>query len=311
MSTSCCLVKMKVNYSYYEPNKGFEKLQAQIYNEFTKKYERHATAIAEQIQQRYETEKPDPKGIKYAFKEDGSPLAYIQTRVTEATEQNKRRTWIGYPWAAEDCPEVQEKLYSEMFEYVKQRDPENEIVMGYISDCFTEPISFAKSKGFEIIDEAIQYAIDVKKASKIESQGFKVRIATIEDLDALIELCKSDPNLEDAFPNEEAWISYFKDRVLPDGHTILISKDDQLIGAGAPLKGVVEGGILIRFSAVRPGFEDARDALIVEISKHNVESGWQDYSLLMYPGNQEDKIAMVEELEGTVFDTQILFGLKS
>ena len=311
MSAFCCLVKMKVNYSYYEPNKGFEKLQAQIYNEFTKKYERHSTTTSEQIRQRYETEIPDPKRIRYSFKEDGSPLAYIQTRVTEATENTKRRTWIGYPWAAEDCPEVQEKLYSEMFEYIKQRDPENEIVMGYISDCFTEPISFAKSKGFEIIDEVVQYAIDVQKASEIESQGFTVRIATIEDLDALVELVKSDPDTKDAFPNEEAWISYFKDRVLPDGHTVLLLKDNQLVCAGAPLKGLVEDGIIIRFSAVRPGFEDARKDLIVEISKHNIESGWQDYSLLMYPGTQEDQKAFLKKLGATIYVTQILFGLKS
>ncbi|MHA2246697.1 MAG: hypothetical protein ACXADY_17270 [Candidatus Hodarchaeales archaeon] len=301
---------MKVNYSYYEPNKGFEKIQAQIYNEFTKKYERHATASEKQIQQRYKSEKPDPRGIRFAFKDDSSPLAYIQTRVTEPTEENKRRTWIGYPWATEDCPEVQEKLYSEMFEYVKQRDPENEIVMGYISDCYLEPISFAKSKGYEIIDKGYQYAIDVKEASKIETGDFTVRIATLEDLDALLELCSSDPELKNAFPTKEAWISYFKDRVLPDGHTILLSKDNQLVCAGAPLKGLVKNAIIIRFSAVRPGFEEARKALIIEISKHNIENEWQD-PLLMFPGTQEDRIAMLKKLGATIYDTQVLFGLTS
>lgn len=305
------LVKMKVKYSYYEPNKGFEELQAQIYNEYAKKYERYGIATAEQIRQRYESEKPDPKGIRYALKEDSSPLAYIQTRVTELTGDTKRRTWIGYPWAAEDCPEVQEKLYSEMWEYIKQRDPENEIVMGFLSDCFTEPISFAKSKGFEIIDKGYQYAIDVQRASKEETQGYTVRMGTIKDLDALIELCKSDPDLRNAFPNEEAWISYFKDRVLPDGHTILISKDNQLVCAGAPLRGAIAGGIIVRFLATRPDYEDSRKALLIGISKHNIETGWQDDPLLINVGNQEDLIAMVKELGGTIFDTQILFGLKS
>ncbi|MFX1284020.1 MAG: hypothetical protein ACFFB5_10215 [Promethearchaeota archaeon] len=301
---------MKVNYLYYEPNKGFEELQAQIYNEDTKKYKTRVTASAELIRQRYETEKPDPKGIRYAFKEGGNPLAYIQTRVTEANENTKRRTWIGYPWAVEACPDVQEKLYNEMFEYIKKRDPENEIVMGYFSDSFTESVSFAKSKGFEIIDEGYRYAIDVQKASKEEVSGYSKRMATMDDLEALIELCKSDPNLKNAFPNEEAWISYFQNRVLPDKHTMLLSKDNQLVCAGAPLEGITQEGLIVRFLATRPGYENLRKALLVEISKHNIETGWQDKPLLMNVGNQEDLIATVKELGGTIQDTQILFGLK-
>jgi len=280
------------------------------HNEDTKKYEIRVTATAESIQQRYENEKPDSKGIRYAFKEDGSPLAYIQTRVTEANENTKRRTWIGYPWAVEECPDVQEKLYNEVFEYVKQRDPENEIVMGYFSDNFTESVSFAKSKGFEIIDKGYQYAIDVQEASKEEISGCTVRMATMDDLKVLIELCKSDSNLKNAFPNEEAWISYFKDRVLPDKHTVMILKDNQLVCAGAPLEGITEDGLIVRFLATRPGYENLRKALLIEISKHNIETGWHDKPLLIYVGNQEDLIATVKEIGGTIRDTQILFGLK-
>jgi hypothetical protein len=307
---------MKVKYSYYEPNKGFEEIQAQIYKSATTRYGTQIAITAEQIQQRYETENTDPKGVRYALKENGNPLAYIQTRVTEADENTERRTWIGYPWIVEGCPtEVQEKLFNEMFEYVKQRDPDNEIVMGYFPDCWKECVFFAKSKGYEVIDKGFQYIIDVQKASRVDLLSYSARIATLDDLDALVELSKADPSLKSAFLNEEARVSYFKDHVLPDGHTILLSKDNQLICAGAPLKGLREDGIVVRFSTTRSGFEDATKALLIEISKHLVEIGWLDDPLINESRrsrlNHEDQISMIKELGGKIQGTFSLFGLKT
>jgi len=74
---------MKVQYTFYKPEKGLEEIQATIYNEALRKYGKGITVTAEQIKQRYNSEKPDPKGIRYALKDDDAPLAYIQTRVTE------------------------------------------------------------------------------------------------------------------------------------------------------------------------------------------------------------------------------------
>ena len=107
---------MKVVYCDYEPNKGLEEIQAQIYNTATKG-SGELQVTAEKILQRYEEEEPDPKGIKYALKEDGTPLAYIQTRISTGPD----RWWIGYPWTMPDCAiEVQETHFSKVYTYIKE-----------------------------------------------------------------------------------------------------------------------------------------------------------------------------------------------
>jgi hypothetical protein len=62
----------------------------------------------------------------------------------------------------------------------------------------------------------------VQKASQIESPPFDRRIANENDLDLLVELAKVDEGLSQGFPDEDAMISYFRDRVLPDGHTVVL-----------------------------------------------------------------------------------------
>jgi hypothetical protein len=270
-------------------------------------------ASAEQILQRYKSENTDPKGVRYALKEDGGPLAYVQTRVTTNPE-GKKTTWIGYPWAMPDCPsEIQEKLWAETFEYAKNRAlkemEEAKFTIGFFNEVWEEQITFAKEKGFEEEDHGYQYALDVLKASEAEHPGYSTRIAKESDLTALIELCQADPALRGAFPSEEGWTSYFKDRVLPDGNTILVfNEEGRLICAGAPLHGFSEAGVIVRFSATLPNYETAWKTLLVQISKRCVEQGWADLSLLFFADTERQRSTIAGELGAAIRTTSISFS---
>ncbi|MFW9915703.1 MAG: hypothetical protein ACFFGZ_08830 [Candidatus Thorarchaeota archaeon] len=303
---------MQIIYRVYEPGKNFEDFQAQIFNSSIAG-SRAAPATAEQIKHRYETENTDPQGVRYALTADGRPLAYVQTRVTAKPEP---RTWIGYPWAMPDCPpEVQETLWEETFQFIKERDlesaSERKVVMCCVQDPAGKHNAFAKAKGFIEEDRASQYFIDMQRASQVECPPFDGRAADENDLDLLIELAKVDKDFSQGFPNENAMVSYFKDRVLPDGHTvILFDQKGQIIAAGAPLHGYVEDGVLIRFSATRSGFESALKTLLIEIAKHCLDQGWSALPLLFGVGYgaPAHQAVIAEELGATAVVTNVLFA---
>lgn len=301
---------MEIIYRTYEP--GFEDFQAQIFNASITG-SRAAPVTAEQIKHRYETENTDLQGVRYALTADGRPLAYVQTRVTTKPEP---RTWIGYPWAMPDCPpEVQETLWEETYQYIMERDlesvSERKVVMCCVQDPAGKHNAFARSKGFEEEDQASQYFIDVQKISQAECPPFNGRVANESDLGLLIELAKVDKGLSEGFPDEDTLVAYFKGRVLPDGHTVLLfDQEGQIVAAGAPLHGYTEDGVIIRFSATRPGFESALKTLLVEISKHCLDQGWSDIPLLFGVGYGAPayQTIIAEELGATAEVTNVLFG---
>ena len=138
---------MDVVYKTYKPDKGFEQIQADIYNQAVKKYNGQPVT-AEQIAQRIKTFDPpqDTNGLFFAFTKEDKPLSYIQYRFYEKT-----KLYIGHAWAVDECPaEVQHAMYKKILDYVKQKYPDNkEIYLGYIFDHFTDVVSMIKSQGFE------------------------------------------------------------------------------------------------------------------------------------------------------------------
>ncbi|MHA2296451.1 MAG: hypothetical protein ACXAEU_00575 [Candidatus Hodarchaeales archaeon] len=299
---------MKVTYRHYEPDKGLEELQARIYNDMLRRNPGTAFAAvtAEQIKKRFIGENKGPEGAKYALKEDGSPLAYIQTSMGG----NPTQTWIGYPWAMEDCPaEVQEKLFEEMLEYNREKYPDNEIVMGYLSGSWKKQVAFAKSKGFVVSDTAYFHELDPEEIDREPDQEYTTRIANQDDLDILVELSRADPELNAEFPSDEARIGYFKGRVLADGHAVLVFKDDQLVCASAPLRGFYTG-IFPRFAGIRPGHEKTWRKLLIEMAVHCKEQGWKEPLLLTSFVKWKLTESIVKELGASLVDTQILFSLK-
>ena len=301
---------MKIIYRYYEPDQGFEELQAQIFNYELMRNPKSAfgKVTADQIKQRYINEKKDKFGVRYALDEEEKPLAYIQTSFTESPPQ----TWIGFPWALEHCPvEVQEFLYDEMLEYVKNKFPDNQIVMGFFTETWKRQIEFAKRKGFILKEKAFFYSLDTSQVKKEANHEFSVRNGTMDDIDVLIELCKTDPNIKEAFPTDEAWKSYFADRVIPDNHVIIVQKDNLLVAAGAPLRGYSDNGLIVRFTAIRPGYEDTWKILLREIAEHCKEQEWKEPLLFNSFTNKDLAPKVAEDLGAKFRDVQVLYGLKS
>ncbi|MFX1282722.1 MAG: hypothetical protein ACFFB5_03670 [Promethearchaeota archaeon] len=277
---------MKVIYREYEPNQGLEELQAKIYSEVTGR-----TVSGEEIRARYKDQKKDPKTTIYALTESDEPLAYVQA--TDSTS-HAGRTHISFPWALPACPsEVQEKIFDEVLAYLLQRELTDEITAPQVLDIegIEERIKFFEKRGFFEKERLYYYSYDfnINEVCKWkitdEISSFTCRAATLDDLESLIELCKVDPNWQ--FLTQEVAMNYFKNKVLKDGNVVLIFHKNQVVATGAILRvqpgtTVLSGEeerILLRFSAVRPGYHNAWRRMFLELAKECVNLGWKDIPL--------------------------------
>ncbi|MFX0063107.1 MAG: hypothetical protein ACFFC7_13095 [Candidatus Hermodarchaeota archaeon] len=277
---------MKIVYRYYEPNQGLEDIQAKIYTEVS-----GLPATAAQIRER--NLRRDPKITRYALTEEGKPLAYVTARDSGS---HVGRTYIGYPWALPDCPlEVQQKIFDELIAYLKTREKTLEIATTIVvtAKIAEEQIKFFQKRGFVEKERLYRYILDydVNEVSQWEMtdelSSFTSRVATIDDLDLLIEVCQADPYTQNAFPNEEGFRSYFKDRVFKDGHAVLVLQGEQAVAASAVLKRKPDGiyltgdeeRVTMRFSAIRPGHPQAWKRLLIEIAKECQTAGWANILL--------------------------------
>ena len=286
---------MKVQYKKWESGQGLEEIQAQIYTEVS-----GLPARAEQIGPRNDDRGTD--ATRYALTEDGKPLAYV----TSATNNDEPwRGFIGYPWSMKDCPrEVKDKLFDELLEHVYSTESVKQVRTAVVVGSKTkdEQIEYFKEKGFEEVERYYTYtkdldieksaAIDVKKKFDGKEAELTSRVATEDDIPALVELCLADSNLRRAFPDEEAFSAYFKDRVLKDGHCVMLFDGDKLVSASAPLKFTPDGNLLkgeedryiMRFTAARPGYEFAWNRLAIELAKECKAAGMTDLPLRTWFG---------------------------
>ena len=93
---------MKIQIKSYEPNKGFEKIQADIYTNFS-----GLPANLKSIERQF-SGKEREKLAKYVLDEEGNGLAYVQSSNWIAYPGTRL---ISFPWALPDCPEdAQEKI---------------------------------------------------------------------------------------------------------------------------------------------------------------------------------------------------------
>ncbi|MHA1907014.1 MAG: hypothetical protein ACW98Y_06955 [Candidatus Thorarchaeota archaeon] len=277
---------MKIDYRKWEPNMGLEEIQAKIYTEVS-----GLPARADQIGPRNDQRGAD--ATRYALTDDGAPLAYVTSYMDPS---DSSRAGIGYPWAMPDCPkEAQDKIFNDLFSHLKEKDEINEIRTGIVvnSKVKSEMIEYFKAKGFVEYERAFQYNVDldVKETAALklteDVAGFTSKVATESDIDTLVEVSLADQYLKNAFPSEEAFRDYFKDRVLKDGHAIIIFEDDKAIAASAPLRFQPDGAfltgdeerIIMRFTAVRTGYEHAWHKLVVELAKECKSAGWTDLSI--------------------------------
>jgi hypothetical protein len=272
---------MKVEYKNWESGKKYEEVQARIYTEVS-----GIPANPEQIGPRNDGRGAD--ATRYAFTKDGEPLAYI---TSDVVDENQGRVLVGYPWSLPGCPvEIKDKLLNDMIDHVKNKEGTRTIVTSVVLASKTSDyqIAYFKERGF-VEDEngfAFNKDFDVEKTSKEKfdapAGALKAKIATEDDLDALIEVTKVDPRMSTAFPNDDAYLPYFKDRVLKDGHAVILFDGETAVAASAPLLFKPDGRILqgdeeriiMRFTSIRPGHSYAWKRLLSEVAKGAQAAGW-------------------------------------
>ncbi len=282
---------MDVVYKKWKSGEGLEDVQARIYTEVS-----GIPANAEEIGPR--NDERGTEASRYALTKEGEPLAYITSLVSD---ENIGRIHIGYPWSLPGCPDdVKDKLLNDLISYWKGKD-ETKIIRTSVvleSKTKTAQIEFFLKRGF--VEDESAYTVtkdfDIAKLSKLELSGperdLKCRLATDEDIDVLIDVTKADPLMCTAFSNDDAFVPYFKDRVLKDGHAVILYDGDTAVAASAPLLFKPDGQILLgeeervimRFTSIRPGFKHAWKRLLVEIAKEAKKAGWSKTPIRSYFG---------------------------
>jgi hypothetical protein len=215
-----CDVKMEINYRYYEPNSGFEEIQATIFNQANNR-----NVKAKEIQERFEREKIDHHTVRYAFDKENNPLAYIQARDYE----NQGEVHVGFPWAFPDCPsEVQGILFDELLTYVKNRDSSLKIKANTTSE--ENRINFVKKRGFKEEARTFQFEIDLDSIShsNLIKPNYKIQKAHSSDLDA-IKQCYVKALGHLGRSDNEAFINLAKQRI-KEGYTYLAFEGEELVG---------------------------------------------------------------------------------
>lgn len=271
---------MNITYAKYEPDKGFEEKQALIYNKAIKPYGGD-TVTAERIKKRIKRDKPDFNGIRFALQEDSKePLAYIQYRARDTS----KTIWIGYPWAVPGTPEeVQDKLFSKLLDYVKEKYPSYRIQMGYINEKYEKMHAFAKNKGFSVVDTSDYYIFNLKQTHALAVPKYPTKIASPDDLDKLMDLATGDTSLLEAFGGDASRMkTYMTDRLTEQETVVVLDTKGQFISAGAPLRDSQPNSTLIRFTATRPGFEDAIRSMIASIAKEHEKNNPKNYPLGLF-----------------------------
>jgi hypothetical protein len=239
---------MDVIYKNYEPNKGFDEIQAKIYNEAVKPYSGSEVTV-EGIKERHEKNKPDFNGIRFAFTSENKPLAYIQYHYYSSLSE---KLYIGYPWSVEECPkEVQEEMYQNLLSYVKTKYSSDPIFLGYFSSKYEKVSQFALEHGFLKNHVDFNYEGDIQSLSDLSIDKFMTRSQFEE---------------------------YLIGRVFPDGHCFMLSESNKAVAACAPLK-LRDSSVFMRFSAVRDGRLDYLRKLTIQFSQYLLNNSIADKNL--------------------------------
>ena len=277
---------MDVKYKMWEPDKGLEDIQAKIFSEASGLPERGEVIRARNIQRA-------PEMTRYALTKEGEPLAYVTARDSSS---EPGRTYIGYPWKLDACPDdVQLKIFDEMMSYLKAREETNSIGTTVIenSKLRDTQIEFFSKRGFVEDNHVFQYRLplDVVETSKLKlserASALKSKIATENDLDHLVEIFQQDQGLRTVLTDVEAIKEYFLERVLKDGYALLLFDGNQIVASTAPLRfkpdnfRIVgdEDRIIMRYTAIRPGYNFAWSRLLVEMAKACKDAGWTDIKI--------------------------------
>ncbi|MHA2095625.1 MAG: hypothetical protein ACW98F_13475 [Candidatus Hodarchaeales archaeon] len=297
---------MEVEYRKYQPNEGLEEIQAEIFvNAQTRIPDRaypvpSVEEVVQQIKERNKNDPPDVNAIRYALTTDGKPLAYVQSHITN----RYNATEVSFPHAMENCPpEVQDKLFKELVDYVADRDKDkgddHQIIAGgvYRSDRKQE-IDFLKSNGFKVDRKFITYQY---KSDTLVFEGEdkftlqKGDLTDETDLAALFELGRVDETALEAFPKEEQLKRYYENIQRYPLKVVLIFEDELIVAAGA-IRAEENQNPSVQFTFYRPGHESAWKRLLIHISKKAFDIT-QKHLSGTYEADSGAEFNMVQELE--------------
>jgi len=230
---------------------------------------------------------------RYALTGDGEPLAYVTARDSSS---EPGRTYIGYPWKLDGCPEeVQMKIFNEMMTYLNDRTDTQVIATTVIESSKLRDTQkeFFSNLGFQEDDHIFRYVLpmDVNETSKMKvsqrASELTSRVATESDLNYLVEIFQQDRGLSTQITDIYEIKNYFTERVLVDGHAILLFDKDKVVAATAPLRLPPdhiritgdEERIIMRFTAIRSGYNYVWSRLLVELAIECKKAGWTDIKL--------------------------------
>ena len=294
---------MEVIYKAYEPEKGYETFQAEIYNNAIEKYNGNFIT-PEDIHDRLKYSHPpqDLHGIFFAFTVDNRPLSYIQYHI-----QKTKKLYIDHAWSTHECPkEVQQKLYDIMIQYIKAKYPDKkEIYLGYIDESFIDVVQFIKSQGFKPYDTDTYYSLDLDKLSSLEpDQKFNYREATIKDLDLLVSLALKS-NLK---TSGEAWLrTYLKAKVLREGNCMILFDEQDIIGSTAIIDGYYDGKeSLISFQAIKDCYKNIQKSLLIYLGRYLLNKGLKLPLMVMINNNEDIDYQFIKKI-GTVKEKETVF----
>ncbi|MFV2016878.1 MAG: hypothetical protein ACC656_15715, partial [Candidatus Heimdallarchaeota archaeon] len=177
-------------------------------------------------------------------------------------------------WAVDGCPsEVQEKLYSDLETYLKNKfSDHSDLYLGYISNDYKEVTDWIKGKNFDFYGSYTEYELELEKLGKLDVRSdVTVKEATSDDLKTLIDLGLSS-NLQSM--GEKGLSSYFKDKVIPDGNCLILFKDNVAVASTAILQGYYDGkASLFRFMAIKEGYDEYQKPLLKHVSSMALKNG--------------------------------------
>ena len=210
-------------YKNWESGKNYEEMQAKVFNEAN--IAKFTPATGDQIKLLTSKDDFDPKTIRYLF--DGDEMkGYVQVRIRDKSKESH----ISFPWVLSGTSsEAQDKLFSEMIDYIKGHDK----YKGYKIriNAFSNPESNVKiieKFGFKKTNDWKTLYLPLSELSqgKYDSE-YKSRLATNDDINSLVELMKTDGRYSSQFKEDKDISDYF-DKVFQNGHLILIYKNDTL-----------------------------------------------------------------------------------
>ncbi|MFW9853515.1 MAG: hypothetical protein ACFFFG_00545 [Candidatus Thorarchaeota archaeon] len=297
-----------IDYRHYEPNKGYEELQAQIYNDANPA--NYPPATADQIIKRYQEEGIDPRMVRYAFEGDNM-IAYIQARKRSSVNE----VHLSFPWGRKGCPtEIQDKLFNDMLNFCQETFSDHTVRVN-LPATLTENVKFLQQKGFVEKNRWYQYFVDLKDISslKYDQSRYSSQIASETDVESLIDLIKVDGRYKSNFKTDSEIRDYLVGKVLATGHLVMIHDNGELTAASAPLLYKLplkeKEAIILRFTAYRDSkSQEAYRPLLIEVAKECMRSNYGvDHQMSLYSDQMDTPPQVRSVIEGLNSEGELAF----